>query len=90
MKSKQNIKLYQQLSAKQMDNFLKKFGSAIEKEQLVEINNKNEDMVGDFIVINGYKFKKIYSEYLCLQTPTEKHYKTERIWPKAKNDYYKK
>lgn len=88
--AKVGIKLYQHFTAKQMDNFLKTFGSSLENEQLVEIINKEEDLVGDFIVINGYKFKRVYGEYQCLQTPTEKHSKTEHIWPKAKNDYYKK
>lgn len=85
-----DIKLYQDLTEKQMDNFLKTLGSSIAKETLREIKNQEQDLFGDFIVINGYKFKKIYSNYQCLETPTAKHSKTELKWPKAKNDYYKK
>lgn len=84
------MKLYQNLTEKKMDNFLKKLGSSLEKEQLVDIRDEAADLYGDFIVIKGYKFKKSYGQYQCLQTPTEKHEKVKLRWPKAKNDYYKK
>jgi|694.fasta_scaffold38852_11 hypothetical protein len=84
------MKLYQNITEKKMDNFLKTLGSSIEKEKLVEIMNDKDDLHGDFIVIKGYKFKKVYGEYQCLQTPTEKHEKVELRWPKAPGDVYKK
>ena len=84
------IKLYQTINEKQMDNFLKTLGSNLENEKLVEIMNDDLDLHGDFVVIKGYKFKKTYGQYQCLQTPTEKHSKVKPNWPKAKNDYYKK
>jgi hypothetical protein len=84
------MKLYQNLTEKQMDNFLKKIGSSLEKEKLVEIMSDELYLHGDFIVIKGYKFKKSYGQFQCLQTPTEKHVKLKPNWPKAANDYYKK
>ena len=89
-KLQKSVKLYQEFTEKQLDNFLKTLGTSIEKEKLVEIMNKEQDLFGDFIVVKGYKFKKVYSEYSCMETPTEKHAKTIPNWPKAKNDYYKK
>lgn len=85
-----NIKLYQDLTEKQLDAFLKANGTSIQQQKLVEIKSTEDDLFGDFIVVKGYKFKKIYGNYQCLQTPTQKHTKTELKWPKAKNDYYKK
>jgi hypothetical protein len=69
------MKLYQNITEKKMDNFLKTLGSSIEKEKLVEIMNDKDDLHG---------------EYQCLQTPTEKHEKVELRWPKAPGDVYKK
>ncbi len=84
------IKLYQDFTEKQMAIFLKSHGKSLATQPLIEIMSAEEDLFGDFIVIKGYKFKKIYGQYQCLQTPKEKHCKTELRWPKAKNDYYKK
>jgi len=85
-----SVKLYQNLTEKQLNAFLKTLGTSIENEKLVEIKKEKEDLFGDFIVTNGYKFKKVYAEYQCLQTPTEKHVKAKLNFPKAANDYYKK
>lgn len=84
------IKLYQNLSAKQLDNFLKQFGTRLNDTQLIEIKNKEQDMFGDFIVSNGYKFKLACGTYQCLETPTEKHkpQKATNI-KQAFNDNYK-
>lgn len=84
------IKLYQILTERHMKSFLKDLGTSIEKEKLVEIKNEKDDLFGDFIVIGGYKFKKVYGEYQCMKTPTETHSKAKLNFPKAKNDYYKK
>lgn len=84
------MKLYQNLTEKAMDNFLKTIGSSIKKEKLVEIMDGKEDLHGDFIVIKEYKFKYSYGSYQCLQTPTEKHEKVKLRWPKAPGDVYKK
>lgn len=85
-----SIKLYQTLTEKQIKSFLKDLGTSIENEKLVEIKSEKDDLFGDFIVTNGYKFKKVYGQYQCMQTPTEKHIKAKLNFPKAKNDYYKK
>jgi hypothetical protein len=84
------MKLYQILTEKQMDAFLKKIGTSLAKEPLTEILNAEEDLFGDFIIVKGYKFKKVYSEYSCMETPTEKHKKIKKHWAKAPGDYYKK
>jgi len=82
--------LYQTFSEKQMDNFLKIMGSSLAKQKLVEILDKEKDLFGDFIIVKGYKFKKTYGEYQCMETPTEKHQKRTLNFQKAPNDYYKK
>lgn len=84
------IKLYQILTERQMKSFLKDLGTSIENEKLVEIKSEKDDLFGDFIVTNGYKFKKVYGEYQCMKTPTETHSKAKLNFPKAANDYYKK
>lgn len=84
------MKLYQTLTEKQMDAFLKKAGTSLAKEKLVEILDKEKDLFGDFIVVKGYKFKKTYGDYQCMETPTEKHEKRTLNFQKAPNDYYKK
>jgi hypothetical protein len=56
------MKLYENLTEKKMDNFLKTLGSSIEKEDLVEIMNDERDLHGDFIVIKGYKKKKVVTK----------------------------
>ena len=82
------IKLYQKLSAKQMDKFLKQFNTTLAIERLVEIKNKEEDFYGDFIVIGGYKLKYTYGQYMCYETPTDKHKPTTVNAKKATNDHY--
>lgn len=82
-------KLYQTLTEKQMDNFLKANGTALADQKPVEIKDEASDLYGDFIVIDGYKFKKIYSEYQCLETPKEKHAKQRVSIRQAPNDNYK-
>jgi hypothetical protein len=84
------VKLYQTLSEKQLKSFLMTLGISLENEKLVEINNKPEDLFGDFIITTGYKFKRIYSNYQCMETPTDKHKKKTLNFQKAPNDYYKK
>jgi hypothetical protein len=84
------MKLYENITEKKMGNFLKKLGSSLEKEKLVEIRDDEAGLHGDFIVIKGYKFKKSYGTYQCLETPTDKHVKIKHIWPRGANDYYKK
>ena len=66
-------KLYQLLTEKQMNLFLKQFGTSLSIERLVEIKDKEADLFGDFIVIADYKFKYATGRYQCLETPTEKH-----------------
>jgi len=83
-------KLYQTLTEKQLNKFLKELGTSTEKEPLVEISDNENDLHGDFIVVKEYKFKKIYSEYQCMKTPIESHKKRTLNMPKAANDYYKK
>lgn len=66
-------KLYQLLSEKQTNKFLKQFGTDLSIERLVEIMDKEADLFGDFIVIGGYKLKYANGRYQCLETPTEQH-----------------
>ena len=85
-----NPKLYQNITERQLSRFMKILGTTLEEQKLVEIKDEKNDLFGDFIVINGYKFKYSYGTYQCLQTPTEKHQKTTAPWSKAQTDYYKK
>lgn len=43
-------------------------------------------MFGDYIEIGGYKFKRIYGNYICMATPTESHEKPKINIIKAKTD----
>lgn len=64
--------LYQKVTEKQLLNFLKKLdGTNLYTLNTQEI--KTDTLFGDFIIHKGYKFKKIYSDYQCLETPVEKH-----------------
>ena len=65
--------LYQNITEKQLDKFLKQFGTSLSIESLIEIKDKEADLFGDFIVIGGFKFKHVYGQYQCLETPTEQH-----------------
>ena len=84
------IKLYQNLSAKQLNNFLLPLGTNLDVERLVEIKRKEEDLFGDFIVVGGYKFKFASGSYVCMETPTDKHVKQTVHAFKAPNDHYKR
>lgn len=84
------IKLYQTLSESQLKKVLISLGTSLEKQNLVDIFDDNQDLYGDFIIVSGYKFKKTYGKYQCFETPTEKHKKLKLNFPKAANDYYKK
>ena len=66
-------KLYQVLTEKQMNVFLRQFNTDLNIECLVEIKDKEADLFGDFIVIGGYKLKLANGRYQCLETPTEQH-----------------
>ncbi len=68
-----NPKLYQPLTEKKLNKFLKQFGTDLSIERLVEIKDKEADLFGDFIVIGDWKFKLASGRYQCLQTPTEQH-----------------
>lgn len=80
------IKLYQILSEKEINKFLKSIGYNSSINNLLILEIKNEDMFGDFIIIEDYYFKKIYSEYQCLKTPTEEHKKQKANIIKNPND----
>lgn len=82
------IKLYQLLSEKRVNKFLKTMGTTLELERLVEIKNKEEDFYGDFLVIGGYKLKYTYGRYHCMETPTDKHKPATLNAKKAPNDHY--
>lgn len=90
-----NPKLYQTLTRKQLTSFLLKNGVHIDtiNERLSkhdEIMDKEADLFGDFILFERYKFKVVYSEYQCLETPTDKHVKQTVHAFKAPNDHYKR
>lgn len=82
------LKLYQLLSAKQADKFLKQFDTNLDIERLVEIKNTEEDFYGDFLVIGGYKLKYTYGRYQVYETPTDKHKPAKLMAKKAPNDHY--
>lgn len=82
------IKLYQRLSEKQVNKFLKTMGTDLSIERLVEIKDKEADFYGDFLVIGGYKLKYTYGIYQCMETPTDKHKPAKVMAKKAPNDHY--
>jgi hypothetical protein len=80
--------IYQLLSEKQLNKFLKPYNTDTGKEKLVEI--KEGELFGDFICVGGYKFKLTFGRYQCLETPTEKVTKQTINAFKAPNDRYRK
>ena len=80
--------LYQLLTEKQLNKFLKPYNTDTGKEKLIEI--KEGELFGDFICIGGYKFKYTYGRYQCMETPNEKAAKQTINAFKAPNDIYKK
>ena len=82
------MRLYQLLSEKQLNKFLKRFNTSLDEQKLVEI--KEKDLFGDFICVEGFKFKYANGRYQCLETPTEKIEKPKIYFTKAKNDHYGK
>lgn len=81
------VKMLQELNEAQMKKFvLENEGVLLSDKVITEL--KEELLFGDFIISGGYKFKKIYSSYICMETPTEK-YKIHRVsFIKAPNDHY--
>lgn len=82
------MRLYQLLTEKQLNKFLKPYNTDTGKEKLIEI--KEGELFGDFICIGGYKFKYTYGRYQCMETPTAKATKQTINAFKAPNDRYKK
>lgn len=80
------MRLYQLLSEKQLDKFLKPYGTNVGEQKLVEI--KEGELYGDFICVSGYKFKITFGRYQCLETPTDKVKKQTINAFKAPNDHY--
>jgi len=76
--------IYQLLSEKQLNKFLKPYNTDTGKEKLVEI--KEGELFGDFICVEGYKFKYAYGMYQCQETPTAKIEKPKIYFTKAVND----
>lgn len=87
------MRLYEIIGEKRLANFLKKeLGLDLAKQKIVELN-EGSHFHGDFIVVEGYKFKKIYSKYQVMETPTKKHEKPETHIMKCRTDsvnYFKK
>lgn len=81
-------KLYQTLSEKQMEKFLKENGSSIKEQKITEIKDTDSDFYGDFLIFKGFKFKLCYGQYNCMETPSEKHTKQKRPFIKAAGDNY--
>ncbi len=79
------INLYQLFTEKQL---LTKF--KLNKIILTEILDEPNGLYGDFLVIEGYKFKHTYGKFQCLETPTEKIQKSKVMFTKAPNDIYNK
>lgn len=78
--------LYQNVTEKQLRNFIKKIDGT-DLYDLSPIELKTDTLFGDFICHAGYKFKKIYSDYQCLETPTERHIPKKINISKGPNDY---
>lgn len=82
------MKLYQILTEKQLAKFLKKnFSKDLNEMQTTEL--KGDLLFGDFIICDGYKFKKVYSNFQCLETPSEKHAIKKVPFSKNPNDSLK-
>jgi hypothetical protein len=81
-----NIELYQELEEEELVKELISIGVDFKKLTLVEIKDDSADLFGDFIVVNDWLFKKIYSNYQCLATPTERHEKQSLNFVKANGD----
>lgn len=75
------IKIYQTFTEKQL---LKLFN--LSNIILLEILDEPNGLYGDFLVIEGYKFKSSYGQFQCLETPTEKIQKSKVMFTKAPND----
>lgn len=82
------LRLYQLLTSKQADKFLRQFNTDLSIERLVEIKDKEADFYGDFLVIGGYKLKHTYGRYMVYETPTAKHKPATLNAKKAPNDHY--
>lgn len=79
------MKLYQMLTEKQLSKFLReKFNKDFNELQTTEL--KKEPLFGDFIIWEGYYFKKVYSQFQCMQTPTDKHVPKTIATAKNPND----
>lgn len=83
-----NPKLYQNLTEKQLEKFLKENGTSLCEQKLTEIKDEEADFFGDFLVFGGYKFKLTFGWYVCMETPKEKHKKQKQSFIKAPNDNY--
>lgn len=81
------MKLYQLLTEKHLEKFLKKYNTSISEQPLQEI--KVGELFGDFICVAGYKFKYAMGRYQCLETPTQKIEKPKIYFTKAPNDILK-
>lgn len=81
------MRLYQLLTEKQLNKFLKPYNTNVNDEPLVEI--KVGELFGDFICVEGFKFKYAMGRYQCLETPTQKLEKTKIYFTKAPNDRLK-
>lgn len=81
------MRIRQLLSEKQLDKFLKDYGTNVGEQKLIEI--KEGELFGDFICVAGYKFKSSYGRYQCLETPEEKATKQIVGIFKASNDRLK-
>ncbi len=78
------MRLYQLLTEKQLNRFLKPYNTSVNNEPLHEI--KVGELYGDFICVAGYKFKYAMGRYQCLETPEEKLEKPKIYFTKAPND----
>lgn len=81
--------LYQIATEKQLKKFLKK-EFEVDLYDLPMTELKTPLLFGDFVCHKGYKFKKIYSHYQCMETPTEKHSDKKVAIFKNPNDRWKK
>ena len=75
------IRLYSEFTEKQLS---KELDTDVSKLKVKEISVGG--FFGDYIQYKGYKFKKVYSKYMCMATPKEEHTNPTINIIKAKTD----
>lgn len=82
------VKLYEDFTEEEFKKLLSESSTEAEIKfnelKIVETNIANA--FGEFVFVEDYAFKKIYSYYQCLKTPKEEHEQRTVFTPKAAGD----